>query len=140
MIGGILKVLGLFDKVIDKTLVDKDLARQLKHELKTQALELSAAEMKAATSIIVAEAQGESFLQRNWRPATMIFFVIMIGGYWFGLAPDYLVNNPNVVEALFQIVQIGLGGYVAGRSAEKVTKIWKEPEVERAKNASHNAA
>lgn len=138
MIGGILKILGLFEKTIDKAVVDKDLARQLKFELQQQALNLDAEELRAATSIIVAEAGGESWLQRNWRPITMLWFVGLVGAYWLGLAPEYLVNNPKVVSDLFGIVQVGLGGYVVGRSAEKIANTWKEPELERARKGKEN--
>lgn len=133
MIGGILKILGLFDNVIDKAVVDKDLARQLKHDLKMSAVNMKTEELRSVTSIITAEAQGESWLQRNWRPLTMLWFVGLIGAYWLGLAPEYLVNSPETVQELFRIVQVGLGGYVIGRSAEKVVKTFKEPELEKAR-------
>lgn len=69
---------------------------------------------------VTAEIQGESWLQRNWRPLLMLWFGVLMGGYWFGLTPDTLTES--TIEALFAIVQVGLGGYVIGRSAEKITK------------------
>lgn len=136
MIGAILKIVRGVFPIIDKAVVDKDKARELKHELEMYALNLTEQELKAATQIIMAEAGGESWLQRNWRPITMLWFVGLVGAYWLGLAPDYLVNNPDVVEKLFGIVQVGIGGYVVGRSAEKITATWKEPELEKAKKGN----
>lgn len=133
MLGGFLKFFGLFDKVIDKAVVDKDQARQLKHEIRMAAMSMEAKQFEAAASIITAEAQGEGFLQKNWRPMTMLWFVFLIGLYWFGLAPEYLVNNPELVSDLFGIVQVGIGGYVVGRSAEKIMKTYKEPDLEKAR-------
>jgi len=40
------------------------------------------------------------------------------------LAPDYLVNNSELVTELFALLKIGIGGYVVGRSAEKIAKDW----------------
>ena len=106
---------------IDKSVEDKDLAIKLKHELASQMSSSSGEIAKAASSIVIAEAQGESWLQRSWRPLLMIWFSILIGGYWFGFVP---ANMPiSVVEDLFTLVQIGVGGYVVGRSGEKIAKI-----------------
>lgn len=73
---------------------------------------------KAAAGIVQAEAQSSHWLAANWRPITMLIFVALIVARWFGWAA------PNLSEAeylkLWDIVEIGLGGYVIGRSAEKV--------------------
>jgi len=69
---------------------------------------------------VQAEAKGESWLQRNWRPLTMVWFSALIGGYWFGYTPDNL--SDEAVLSLFGLIKLGLGGYVIGRSAEKITK------------------
>ena len=121
LIGGVLKpVFG----IIDKAVKDKDLAAELKNKLQTEGLELIGKELEAQTSIIVAEAQGGSWLQRSWRPITMLFFTGCIGAHWFGFTPDNLTAAE--VNSLLELVKIGMGGYVVGRSAEKVAKVWKE--------------
>jgi len=81
---------------------------------------LEKARLESRSSIITAEASGESWLQRNWRPMLMLWFAALVGGYWFGLTPDNL--SQQTVIALFDIVQLGVGGYIAGRSAEKITR------------------
>lgn len=72
---------------------------------------------KGAADIIKTEAAG-GFLASSWRPITMLIFVGLITARWFGFAA------PNLQEAeylkLWDIVQLGLGGYVIGRSAEKI--------------------
>jgi hypothetical protein len=82
--------------------------------------------VQAQSKIITAEAQGESWLQRNWRPITMLTLLVLVVSYFIGLAPQYLIDNPTQVDNLFGIVKIGLGGYVVGRSGEKIAKVWKE--------------
>lgn len=106
--------------IIDKFVLDKDLAQQMQNDLAVEMLRAEADITAAASSVIMAEAQGESWLQRNWRPMLMVWFSILIGAYWFGWVPS---NLPEAaVLELFSLVQIGIGGYVVGRSAEKITK------------------
>ena len=72
----------------------------------------------AAADIIKAEASSGNSLASSWRPITMLVFVGLITARWFGWAA------PELSEAeylkLWSIVEFGLGGYVVGRSAEKI--------------------
>lgn len=73
----------------------------------------------AAAKIIQTEAASTHWLAANWRPLTMLVFVGLIVARWFGLAA------PGLAEAeylkLWSIVEFGLGGYVIGRSVEKIS-------------------
>lgn len=113
----------LLGTVVDRAIPDKAEAERLKASLTQSLLSLNQQEMQSATSIIVAEVQGGSWLQRNWRPGLMVWFAILVGAYWFGFTPENL--SSEAVDNLFQLVQIGVGGYVVGRSAEKVIREWK---------------
>jgi hypothetical protein len=115
-------------KIINKSVKDKDLALQLNHEIEAALSESLDKELEAQRDIIVAEAKGESWLQRSWRPVTMLSFLVLLFVYWFGLAPDYVVENPTVVDSVFDLLKIGIGGYIVGRSAEKGLKIYKTGE------------
>jgi hypothetical protein len=72
----------------------------------------------AAASIVKAEAESEHFLTATWRPILMLTFGALIVARWLGF------SAPNLAEAevikLWSIVELGIGGYVIGRSAEKV--------------------
>lgn len=104
--------------VIDQTITDKDLALRLKNDITVKMLDSNSEVVKSGASVIMAEASGESWLQRNWRPMLMVWFSILIGGYWFGYVPN---NMPvEIVAKLFDLVTIGIGGYVGGRSLEKI--------------------
>jgi hypothetical protein len=106
-------VSGLIDKV--STTDEEKLTK--KNELATIAATL---EVKLG-DVIVAEANGHSWLQRNWRPIVMIWMVILVttvvwtGGYVNGRQID-----PAFVMEILSIIKLGLGGYVIGRSAEKI--------------------
>lgn len=71
----------------------------------------------AAASVVKAEAESEHWLAANWRPLTMLTFLGLIVAKWLGW------TAPGISEALelkvFDIIEIGLGGYVIGRSVEK---------------------
>jgi Holin of 3TMs, for gene-transfer release len=63
---------------------------------------------------IKAEATGNSWLQRSWRPITMLTFLALVVFDSFGW-----LHSPLAPQA-WTLLQIGLGGYVAGRSVEKI--------------------
>lgn len=82
--------------------------------------DLEATLIEGRAQVVTAEAQGDSCLQRSWRPLTMLFFVLLIGLHWLGLTSDTLTEGE--VTLVLEIVKVGLGGYVVGRSAEKITR------------------
>jgi hypothetical protein len=114
---------GIFS-VIDKAIEDKDQAAAIKAKLQEMVLTGQMREIEEAAANIRAEATGDSWLQRSWRPLTMLTFVALIVAKWLGF------TAPGVTEAvelaLFEIIKVGLGGYVIGRSVEKGIKVWKE--------------
>ena len=118
-------VLNLGGKVLDKFVQDKDLAQKLKAEMTIAAMNGDLKELEAQVSIITTEAQG-NWLQRSWRPLTMVWFSILLGMYWFGFAPDYLIDNPATVDQLFGLLKLGIGGYVLGRSVEKSVEVYSK--------------
>jgi len=95
---------------------------EMQNTVTLKVLEYETKLMDAQSSIIKAEAMGSSFLQRNWRPITMITFLILVVLDSFGWLP-----NPLAKEA-WTLLQIGLGGYVIGRSGEKVVKELKRKQ------------
>ena len=116
-IGG--KVLDIVDDVVE----DKDAANKLNFQIQKQLLESKGTELEAQAKIVLAEAQG-SWLQRNWRPMLMVTFAGLVVAHWFGFTAE---NIPESVQnSLLNIVMVGVGGYVAGRSAEKVADKWKK--------------
>ena len=72
--------------------------------------------MTARAEIVNSEAKSEHWVTATWRPITMLTFLALAVGDSLGWLP-----NPLRDEA-WMLLQIGLGGYVVGRSAEKVIK------------------
>ena len=108
--------------VIDQTVEDKDLANKIKSQIQltilTKEYDQIAKELEAKRDIIVSETKSESWITRNWRPITMLTFVGLITADWLGFTAPNL--TPELKMKLFDIIQIGLGGYVVGRTVEKV--------------------
>ena len=116
---------GLFD-IVDQSVEDKDQAARIKALLQQKVLDGQMKEIEAAAQIIVAEANGESWLQRNWRPVTMLTFVTIIANNYI-VAPLFGTPSAEVPPDMWDLIKIGLGGYVVGRSVEKGIKVWKQP-------------
>ena len=125
MLAALLPVLGPILGQVAKSVFPnaEDEIRRLEIQARMQeALIANQAQIEAAAAdVIMTEAEGESWLQRNWRPLTMMVFVGLIVGKWLGY------TAPGVSEALelrlLGLIEIGLGGYVIGRSVEKVAPV-----------------
>lgn len=70
--------------------------------------------------IINAEAKG-NFLQRSWRPILMLGFGFVVLYSKF-IAPAFNLPNTELEPDFWELLRLGIGGYVIGRSAEKITK------------------
>lgn len=76
---------------------------------------------QAIATIISAEAQSESWLTRQWRPLTMAIFVGILVSYWFGyVPPNFNGPMPPMMIEIFGLIKLGLGGYIGGRTVEKI--------------------
>ena len=76
--------------------------------------------IEAQVGVVRVEAAG-NWLQRSWRPLVMLVFavIILIGTF---------TSLPMLADSsrFWDLLEIGLGGYVVGRSGEKmVSTIFK---------------
>lgn len=85
-----------------------------------QAEKYEMALLDAKKAVITTEAQSQSWIARNWRPITMLTFLVLVVSDSFGL-----LATPLAPEA-WTLLKIGLGGYVVGRSAEKIVTVIKD--------------
>ena len=83
--------------------------------------------LRVKEKIITAEATGHSWLQRNWRPITMLVFVSIIV-YNHVLAPIFSLTLAPIPQDLWDVIKIGIGGYIVGRSVEKAVQIYRSEE------------
>ncbi len=125
VISGIIKpVTDLIDNLHTSDEEKLELKNQLtvvENEFASKVLEYDTKLMESRSSAILAEAKGESWLQRNWRPMMMLLFAGLLGSYWLGFSPKNM--SQETLNQLFALLKLGIGGYIAGRSVEKVTKV-----------------
>jgi len=114
-----------FADLVDNVHTSTEEKMQLKNELaKTtnavniKLIELESQLIEAQAKVLTVEMQSDSWLGKNWRPTTMLIFVSLIVSTWLGFNASGLTEA--MILKLLDIVQVGLGGYVIGRSVEKV--------------------
>ena len=108
----------LLGNIVKSRFPDPTEAAKVEAELTAQLWQNAHQLNAAAADIIKTEANSQHGLAAMWRPIVMLVFCGLIVARWFGWAA------PNLSEAeylkLWSIVEFGLGGYVIGRSAEKI--------------------
>ena len=92
----------------------------IENELMSKIIEYETKLLASKTKIITSESNGQSWMQRNWRPITMLTFLVLVVCDSFGLLAFRLADDA------WSLLQIGLGGYVTGRSAEKIADKFKK--------------
>ena len=121
IIGGLVKpVFGMIDdfhlsgeekgqmKIALETLHQSVITEGLKHDAEI-------ASFKA--SVIIAETKSESWITRSWRPIIMLMFGTLIMLIATGLMDTEALAA--VPDKLWNLISIGLGGYIVSRGAEK---------------------
>jgi hypothetical protein len=123
----------LVGKVVDliKGYQDKKVSEAaLRAEVEKTILSTFADVAKTQGSVIEAEMRGENWLQRNWRPLVAVCFAFIVVFYglltpiavgWFGWPPIRV--GDQLLEWIMQAVMVCLGGYIGGRSLEKVVQM-----------------
>lgn len=106
---------------------------QAEMEFKQRLLAADAEWARAQADVIKTEAQGDSWLQRNWRPILMLTFTFIIAWNYI-LSPIFSVEAVPIPTDMWELLKIGIGGYIMGRSAEKIApavmdRRRKEPEL-----------
>ena len=83
-------------------------------------LETESRMLEARAGIVQAEASSGHWLTATWRPITMLVFLALVVADALDILPNRLSDE------VWPLLQLGLGGYVVGRSVEKVAdKIMK---------------
>ncbi len=108
---------------IDKS--DEKLEIQLKYKQLLTAVEgtmigYESQLLDARSKVLEAEVKGDSWLQRNWRPILMMVCIFIIFNNYV-LAPYFNVPMTVLDENIWNLINIGIGGYITGRSLEKIS-------------------
>ncbi|MCA0433511.1 MAG: holin family protein [Proteobacteria bacterium] len=120
---------GPFGKLIEAHVKDAELRRKIEAELQVQMLAELGKEAALGQAVVLAEVQSEHWLTRSWRPLlmmTLLGFLVLVGLVLpvADLIAGYPVPfNPRwsaLPEGFWQFLSVGVGGYIGGRSVEKI--------------------
>ena len=107
-------VVDAVSRFVDRLTLPAREKKQLETDLQKLIQEIERDLVQARASIVVEETRG-NWLQRSWRPLVMLTFatIVLVGTF---------INVPILSDTsrFWDLLEIGLGGYVVGRSGEKI--------------------
>jgi hypothetical protein len=115
--------------IIDKLIPDPQAKLEANLKLIQLQQEGGLKELESAMNVIVAESKSDHWIVAAWRPITMLTFVAIVANNY--IIYPYLSlfwHSAPVLELppdLWELIKIGLGGYVVGRSLEKTVGAYK---------------
>lgn len=119
MLAALIPVLApILGKVVGNLFPDPEAKAKAESEVMQQLLKHQSEIESAAGEIVKQEAASAHWLAANWRPITMLIFVGLIVSRWLGFTAENM-SEPEYLE-VYGLIKIGLGGYVIGRSVEKI--------------------
>ncbi|MGL5683125.1 MAG: 3TM-type holin [Marinifilaceae bacterium] len=108
---------GAVSGIVDRLALTSTEKRQLEMELLMALYQHTEKEIMLRAEIMAKELSG-NWLQRSWRPIVMLAFaaVVVAGAF---------MDIPMLREGseFWELLQIGIGGYVVGRSMEGVSEM-----------------
>lgn len=134
MIGDIIT---LGTTILDKIFPNKEEAEKAKIKLlelqtqgQLQTIEADLKAMQARSDVLKVEMSGNN-VQRNWRPTLMYLFMLILLNN-FIVYPYLKIFWPGaphlaVPAQMWTLIEICVGGYIFGRTGEKISKTWKDP-------------
>lgn len=133
MIQSLLPVLApILADVLERLIPDADKRDEIERETKLALLEHTDSLEKIRGEIILAEAKSTGWLTSSWRPLLMMVVIAIIAvnylifplvAIWY---PQIMANLLALPEQLWNLLTLGVGGYVVGRSGEKMISTWTQ--------------
>ena len=117
--------------LVKRLVPDSDKANEIEKEVKLALLEHTDSLEAMRGKIVLSEAQSSNWLTSAWRPMLMMVVVLIIACNYL-LFPIVRIFYPEMItlelpQELWQLLTIGVGGYVVGRSGEKMVDKWNKP-------------
>ena len=109
---------------LDKLFTSKEEKIKAENVIKQILVQKELELQRMQTEIIVTEAKG-NWLQRSWRPILMLSFGFIVIYVKF-VAPLFDLKIPELENEFWNLLQIGIGGYVIGRTGEKMMNSYSE--------------
>ena len=115
--------------LVKRLIPDGDKANDIEKEIKLALLEHTDSLEAMRGKIVLEEAKSSNWITSAWRPLLMMVVVVIIACNYL-IFPIIKIFYPEMItlelpQELWQLLTIGVGGYVVGRSGEKMIDNWK---------------
>ncbi len=123
IVGGVKDIIAHFvHSPEDRAQANLELGK-IQHSAVQNALNFEIKQVRAQADIIIAEAKS-GWLTRNWRPLLMLtFMAIIVNNFliWpYSTELGIVAKELDFPVWMQELLKIGVGGYIGGRSAEKI--------------------
>jgi len=116
--------------LVKRLIPDGDKSEEVEKEIKLALLENSESLEALSGKIVLAEAKSSNWITAAWRPLLMMVIIAIVAlNYLFFPVVNMLTGSVFLIELpkeLWNLLQIGVGGYVVGRSGEKIADRLKQ--------------
>jgi len=114
--------------LVSEFVEDKDKANELSAKLQEHISSEAMKLLDAEKEVLVTELQG-NWLQKSWRPILMLTVVAIVFNNYVLFPYLNMMFDTGIIldlpDKLWNLLTIGVGGYIVGRSGEKIAKEWK---------------
>jgi hypothetical protein len=131
LIGLISALAPIVGDIVKEAIPDPDKKAEAENKVRLALLENTKQIEASASQIILAEAKSESWIASSWRPILMMNITLIVSvNYLIFPLIEVVSGNKMMIplpDELWTLLTVGVGGYVVGRSGEKVAKTLKKP-------------
>lgn len=114
--------------VLKKVVPDMDKHKEIEREVRLALLDHTDTLERMRGEIVLAEAKSAHWLTATWRPLLMMVIITIIAmNYLVFPLLGIVIGTVHVIhlpDQLWDLLTIGVGGYVVGRSGEKMVDKW----------------
>lgn len=116
--------------VVRRVVPDREEQARIEKDLRSAAMDADTRFAEAQAKVVSNEAAG-NWLQRSWRPILMFLLmgvliwhmmILPFIAYALGAELTQMVGLAVVPETVWTLLIVGMGGYIGGRTLEKVMR------------------
>ena len=116
--------------LVGKLVPDSSKNSDIEREIKLALLEHTDSLENIRGEIVLAEAKSTNWLTASWRPLLMMVIIAIVAlNYLIFPVTNMFMGSVYAIDLpieLWNLLQIGVGGYIVGRSGEKMVDKWKQ--------------
>lgn len=119
VVEGVNEIIGKFVTDPNAKLAAQQQVLQLEAEYQKECMAADVSFAQSQATVISSEAQSKNWLASSWRPILMLTFTFIVA-FNYVIAPLFSLKSLAIVPDMWDLLKLGIGGYIAGRSVEKV--------------------